>query len=276
MSFPRVTVVGLGLVGGSLALALKRSLPGSRVLGVDRTSVVEAAIQRGVVDDGEPDVQRSVESADLVVLATPVSVILDHLALIGSRLRPGTVVTDVGSTKRRVLERAHALPAEVAFIGGHPLAGKATSGLERAESDLFQGAPWCLVPRRGTEDAAVERLAALVRAVGALPVHMEAEDHDRAVALVSHLPQIVALLLTRQAASVDGALDVVGPAFRGVSRLAESPFSVWKDIFETNADMIREALARFGSDLEDAGRRLPDLEPDFLAARAGWTRLRRP
>jgi len=265
LSFRRVTVVGLGLIGGSFALALKKV--GVQVVGVDEAAVVDAARARGAVDSGGPDLEEGVRGSDLVVLATPISVILDHIRRLAPVLRPGTLVTDVGSTKRRILARSSELPDEVFFVGGHPMAGKETSGLDAADAELFRGAPWCLVPREGTPGAALQKLENLVTALGARPVAVDAESHDRAVAVVSHVPQVLALVLAHQAASVENALSLSGPAFRSLKRLAESPFSVWRDILETNEDMIKEALSEFERRLGEARDAVPRLDAHFALAR---------
>jgi prephenate dehydrogenase len=252
-----IAIIGLGLIGGSVAMAFKQAHPGVRITGCDvRSETLDRALALGVIDRMETAPSRAAGSADLVVLAGPVSAILSQLSEIGSTLRPGALVTDVGSTKRKILDASAALPSAVDFIGGHPMAGKPESGIAAATPDLFRGAPWCLVPRSGTAPEAVDQLQGWVRSVGATPVLTNAEAHDRAVAWVSHLPQILSLVLCHQAGAVDRALDLQGPAFKSLARLAASPYDIWKDIVETNADEVSAALTELMRGLGKASEAL--------------------
>jgi prephenate dehydrogenase len=256
MRFPRVAIVGLGLLGGSLALALRRRHPGSELLAADRHEVIETALGAGVVDRGDPEPLPIVRDADLVILAGPVSAIVEQLSLLAASFRPGSLVTDVGSTKRRILEAARGLPREVSFIGGHPMAGKSASGLSAAEAGLFEGAPWALVPREETPLEALQDLSDLVSSLGARPIVIDALSHDRATAVVSHLPQVLALVLCQQAAAVERALDLPGPTFLSLARLASSPLPVWKDVIESNQDFVRQALIELSQRLQEAASEL--------------------
>lgn len=274
----RVAIVGLGLMGGSLALALKRVRPRWSLVACDRAGVLEEARRRSLVEATELEPEKAVRDAQLVFLASPVETIAQQVKSLATAFGKGTLVTDVGSTKRRIMQEAAALPAGVEFVGGHPMAGKASSGLDAADGRLFEGAAWALVASgsgminndAGRADAsALETLKDLVRAVGAKPILVDAATHDRAVAVVSQLPQLLALVLCQQAAEVDHALDLAGPAFRNLSRLASSSSPLWHDIFTSNGDLVREAIAeierRLGearSDLDRTG-----LGPYFEAAR---------
>ena len=265
----RVAIVGLGLMGGSLAMALKRARPDWILVGSDGPDVLEEARKRSVVDETEADAEKAVRDAELVVLAAPVSTIVEQIGKLAPVFRPGSLVTDLGSTKRNIMEAAESLPAEVNFVGGHPMAGKATSGLEAAEPDLFRGAPWALVPRAPGETSGLSELEDIVRAVGGAPITVDAATHDRAVAVVSQLPQIFALVLCEQAGSVEQGIELGGPVFRSLSRLAESSAATWNDIFSSNTDMLMAAVVEMERRLKEARDDLAGtgLERHFEAAR---------
>jgi len=266
----RVAIVGLGLMGGSLALALKRVRPSWRLVGCDRPEVLDEARRRFLVDETESRPEKAVRGAEMVVLASPVETIAQHLRSLAAEFESGTLVTDMGSTKRWILEAAEALPSEIDFVGGHPMAGKASSGLDAADGELFRGAPWALVVRSSQRDTpGLEVLQEIVRAVGAHPILVDAATHDRAVAVVSQLPHVLAVVLCEQAASVDRALELAGPVFRNLSRLASSSSPVWNDIFASNGDMVREAVADMERRLHEAHSELAGkgLGAHFEAAR---------
>jgi prephenate dehydrogenase len=220
MRINTVTIYGTGLIGGSLALALKRAFPAIRVCGVDKPEVLERARRLGIIDAaGE-------EAGDLVVLATPVGEIL---RLLDRFHAPGALVTDVGSTKFVICRTAERL--RIPFLGGHPMAGLEQSGPEAASADLLRNAPYFLCRIPSTPDGAFETMRDLAHAVGAIPHEISAEDHDRLVAQISHLPQILSTVLADHTASNK---DFTGPGLRSMTRLAASPFHIWRDIFKTS------------------------------------------
>ena len=249
-------------MGGSFAMALKRARPDWTLVGNDGPDVLEEARKHSVVDETEVDAQKAVRDADVVVLGAPVEAIVEHIGKLAATFRPGSLVTDLGSTKRKVMKAAESLPDEVNFVGGHPMAGKATSGLRAADPDLFQGAAWALVPGAPNRTAGISELSEIVRAVGGEPITVDATTHDRAVAVVSQLPQILALVLCEQATSVERGTDLGGPVFRNLSRLVGSSAAIWSDIFSSNADMLIEAVA----ELE---RRLKEARADLAGAGMG-------
>ena len=226
MSLQRVTIFGTGLIGGSFALALRRAFPRVRIAGVDKPVVLERALRLGIIDVEGP------QPADLVILAAPVG---DILGLIDQFTSTGTLVTDVGSTKVAICHKAERLG--VPFIGGHPMAGLEQSGPEAASADLFNNAPYFLCRVKSTPDGAWERMQELARAIGAMPQIISPEDHDRLVARISHLPQILSTLLADQ---TSGHKDLAGPGLRSMTRLAGSPFHVWRDIFKTSGFLPHE------------------------------------
>ena len=243
-SIRRIGIAGIGLIGGSLALGLRRAQPGVRLVGVDRGPALERAAALGVLDEVGSDLQ-ALAGSDLVVLAAPVRQNAELLRDLGSLLAGPVLVTDTGSTKRAVLEAARGLPAHISFVGGHPVAGAARSGAGAARADLFEGRPWLLTPcgaTRGSGDA--RRIADLVRQLGAAPRIIEAEVHDDLIAFLSHLPQLTASALMHVVGERVGAaeLGLAGPGLADTTRLAASPASIWRDICATNADAIAPAL----------------------------------
>jgi prephenate dehydrogenase len=242
--FARIAVFGCGLVGGSLALAARTRWPGGLVIAIDRKPVIEAAIRLGAIDVGGDDPGLAGE-ADLIVLAAPVRGNLEILSRLGSLVAGGAIVTDVGGTKREVVDAAaRLLPSRLAFVGGHPLAGAARGGVEQARHDLFEGRPWILTPDASSPDAHVDKLEAFVAGVGGLPRRMAAAEHDRVVAYLSHLPQLTASALMNvvgRHAGVEG-LKLAGRGLRDTTRLAASPADIWQDVVATNGDHVRAAL----------------------------------
>jgi prephenate dehydrogenase len=226
MHLNAVTIYGTGLIGGSLARALKRAYPGVRIAGVDRSEVVERALHLNLIDIDGP------QPADLVVLATPVA---DILKLLDQFAGTRTLVTDVGSTKTAICRKAERLG--VSFVGGHPMAGLEQSGPEAASGDLFRNAPYFLCSVKSTPDGAVERMQEIAHSIGAIPRVISAEEHDRLVAQISHLPQIISSVLADQ---TSGHKDLAGPGLRSMTRLAGSPFHVWRDIFRTSGGLPHE------------------------------------
>lgn len=245
--FGRIGVAGLGLIGGSVALAAKAAWPAAIVIGCDAAGHLDEAIRRGVVANGDADVA-ALAACDLVILAVPLASMREVLAAL-HRAGAAGVITDVGSTKRGIVRTAREIGVRQ-FVGGHPMAGGERPGLDQARADLFGDRPWLLV--RATADAAAdERVEAFARGVGARPSWMDADAHDRAVAYVSHLPQVVSAAIMSAAESGAGADGAVaaGPAFAEMTRLASSPPEMWRAVLAENADFVAEALARFAADL---------------------------
>ena len=241
--FDKVAIVGLGLIGGSIALAARQLWPKSLVIGVDDTDVLERAMVRHAIDVAADDPVVMAE-ADLVVLAAPVEQNLRLLSEIEHYVAGVAIVTDVGSTKRAIVERARALPRRLRFIGGHPLGGAPQAGIDYARPDLFKGRPWLFTPADDGAGEALERLHAFVEALGAVPHVMTAREHDRLLAFLSHLPQLTASTLMHVVGERAGAegLALTGRGLADTTRLAASPATIWRDICSTNADQIAEAL----------------------------------
>ncbi len=282
--FRRVAIVGLGLLGGSWGLALKKAGFTGRIVGYARRAETrQQALGAGAVDEGFADATEAVQGADLVILATPVAVILDHLPRLQPHLSPRALITDVGSTKRMICERAAEIYAQgPLFLGGHPMAGKERSGLENADARLFENARYVLTPVKPEHsgDDRVRAFRALVEAVGARVLTTDPATHDRAVAYLSHLPQLLssglASLMEEKHTAGDLSLEVAASGFRDVTRLADSPYSVWRDICLTNTENIQMALDALIQKLESIRVHLGDreLEREFLAAHRLRDKLR--
>lgn len=258
MHFKHISIVGVGLIGGSFALAARRAGIADRITGWDSKETLELALSRGVIDGTEAafDSGRVCE-ADLVYLAAPVGAISSFLRNRGKALKTGAIVTDAGSTKREICRVARdTLSGSVSFVGGHPMAGSHNSGVAYARAELFQDAPYALVAdhsRSGAGDA-IRIIEEVVRSIGAIPVELTAEDHDRVVARVSHAPQLLATALACAVARRrnDADLRLAGNGFSEMVRLAASRWSVWEDICRTNADEIAVALDEVISEIEGA------------------------
>lgn len=247
-----MAIVGLGLIGGSLACDLTRL--GHEVIGVDRRGVLRAARRRGLIASGAASLEALPARVRTLVLAAPPAANRRLLARLARLGRPELVVTDVGSVKAGIVADARRLRL-ARFVGGHPMAGSERSGLAAARPGLFAGRPWLLTPGRATDPAALRRVRALVRAVDARPRLAEAGQHDRALAFLSHVPQLVSQALL-QAARRDPVarrhLRAAGPGFRDMTRLARSPRALWREIFRENALELRRALRALGRELSAA------------------------
>ena len=241
--FERIGIVGLGLVGGSLALACRATWPGALVIGVDNNDAIEQATVRHAIDVAADDLGMLAE-AQVVVLAAPVRVNCALLGELAEHVRGDAIVTDVGGTKRATIEAARTLPPRLTFVGGHPFAGAARSGIEFGAAELFRGRPWFLTPEAVTPADAVERLSAFIAGVGGVPRVTDAASHDALVAMISHLPQLAASALMRVIGEAVGesGLSLAGRGLRDTTRLASSAADVWTDVTITNADAIGPAL----------------------------------
>jgi prephenate dehydrogenase len=259
--FDKIGIVGLGLIGGSIALAARQTWPASLVVGVDNKDVLETAMRLHAIDVAADDLIVLAE-VDLIVLAAPVRQNLTLLAELGENVRQAALVTDTGSTKREVVARARDLPSRLTFIGGHPLAGAARGGLEHARADLFAGRPWLLTPSGDATAAAAERLSSFIEALGGAPRLIGVEAHDRLLAFLSHLPQLTAsalMCVVGDAVGEDG-LALSGRGLSDTTRLASSPAGIWQDIVATNADEVGAALDALIRVLQELRRELPDGE----------------
>ena len=278
--FSRCAILGTGLIGGSLAGALRQRVPDCTIVGFDRPNVLERAEERGLIDAKAASMGAAVDGADLVVLAFPPAKIASAMEPVAPHLSEGAVVTDVASVKQAIVDQAHEmLPDHVTFVGGHPMAGAETAGIDAADPILFENAAYVLTPTDGTPQRVRKAMHAVVDAVGATPVTLTPEAHDRIVARVSHLPQLLAVALVQHAtASDDDALALAAGGFRDLTRIAESPFDLWREIFAGNQGSILDALADFTRQMQRMQRQVATgdmeaLEDDFASAQDARARL---
>lgn len=281
----RIAIIGLGLIGGSLALALKKSKArGTEIVGFSRSAQTLAAARRcGAIDEAAKNLASAVAGADMVVIATPVMVTREVLASIAEHLSPKCVVTDTGSTKVQVMKWAgEYLSPRISFIGGHPMAGKETSGISEADAGLFKGCVYCLTPSVCATPQAVKRLKKMVESIGAKPFFIEAETHDNLVAGVSHLPMLLsAAFVTATAKSrlwPDMAKLAAG-GYRDLSRLASGNPEMNRDICLTNRERIVDWLDRYIEVLrgyrdmvDDESEELGEILAQAREARESWLR----
>lgn len=252
MPIRQITIVGTGLIGGSLALALKKRKFSGRIIGCDRAPVLERAQEKGVIDAGITNPADAVQGSAVVVLATPVVAIVDLIERLGPALSAKSLLTDVGSTKAEVVARAQRIFGKAAaqrFLAGHPMAGKEQSGVEFADPDLFQGAAWFVTPLPGQDiDSGLSgEFLEWVEKIGARIANLPPKQHDQLCAWISHLPQMISTALAASLVDEFGdapLLEAGGRALREMTRISSSPYSMWRDIAITNKENIADALLK--------------------------------
>ncbi len=254
MPIRQITIVGTGLIGGSLGLALRQGGFDGTIVGCDKPEVLQAATERGIVDRTEADLERAVVGSDVVVFATPVGAILSQFEAIAPTLPPATLITDTGSTKQKFVERARMVFGDDAgkrVLPGHPMAGKEFSGIEHADAKLFEGAVWLITPIVAEQQytPTQEEFTALLGSIGARVVVLDPERHDVLCAWISHLPQMISTALTsvlhEELGDDEIVMQIGGRALREMTRIAHSPYSMWRDIALTNSANIEDVMLRF-------------------------------
>lgn len=286
MAFRQITIIGTGLVGGSFGLALKAGGFAGRVIGCDRAHILERARKMGAIDTGFEDPTEAVRGSDLVFLSTPVGTIIDLIERIGPVIPPDVLITDAGSTKQEILGRARAVFGAEAgrrFLGGHPMAGREHSSIFSADTGLFRGAAWLFIPCGPMEELQapkIQEFRSLLESLGARVMDVKAEVHDRLCAWISHLPQMISTALAASLVDEfgdDPALHAIGGrALREMTRIASSPYSMWRDIAHTNSGNIEQALAQMEQRLAHIRENLktPGLREEF--EKAGHFALEKP
>jgi prephenate dehydrogenase len=251
MPIRQITIIGTGLIGGSFALAMRKRRFAGRIVGCDRESALKKAKMRGVIDNGFVEPADAVRGSQLVMLATPVLGIIDLIGRLGQGLPATTLLTDVGSTKAAVAERALKVfgkSARQRFLAGHPMAGKEHSGVDYADADLFHNAVWFLTPLPGQNlnEGLFAEFAGWIDQIGARVAMLPPEDHDRLCAWISHLPQMISTALAAALVEEFGEeaplLPAGGRALQEMTRIAASPYSMWRDIAISNKVNIEDAL----------------------------------
>lgn len=273
-----VAIAGVGLIGGSFALALRRAGFNVHILGVSSPTTIAEALELGIIDEGV-DLESACARADLLYLAQPIGRILQLLQQIGPLARPGLLVTDAGSTKARIMEGARRFLPPGTFLGGHPIAGKEARGAASAEGSIFEGRPYVLTPDdpETLKIPPMSDFVACVEAIGARPVVLGAEEHDHILAYTSHLPQLLSTSLACVVDGIEKAPDVAGPAVLELTRLALSPFEIWRDILLTNQASVISAIDALTLNLQNLKHQIGtvDLDKGFAQGASSAKRLRK-
>lgn len=254
--FQQVTIVGLGLIGGSLGMAIRRRRLAANVVGFSRrVSTLRTAKARGAIESGTTDPQRAVAEADLVVLATPVDAIVPQAMRLARFMKSGSILMDVGSTKAQIVRQLErALPSHVAFVGAHPLAGSEQRGIDVARADLFDHSLCIVTTTARTNRRALMMVARVWKSLGCRVIVMNPQQHDRLLASVSHLPHLIALSV--MSATDPRAMEVAPRSFLDATRVAKSDPDLWDDIFLSNQKELLTALDRFDHQLHQLRRLL--------------------
>jgi prephenate dehydrogenase len=256
MPIHQITIVGTGLIGGSLGLALRQAGFNGTIVGCDKCAVLEMAETRKAIDRAEADLERAIAGSDVIVLATPVGCILSQLEAIAPLLarNKDTLITDTGSTKEMLIQRARLVlgdRAATSVLPGHPMAGKEVGGIEHADPELFRDAVWLITPIDADQPytSRQQEYLDLLTSIGARVMALDAHRHDRLCAWISHLPQMMATALASTLRDEFGDDEVLsqigGRALREMTRIAHSPYSMWRDIAMTNTQNIEEAMLYF-------------------------------
>jgi prephenate dehydrogenase len=277
MPIRQITIVGTGLIGGSLGLALRRHGFTGTIVGCDKPEVLDAAVACSAIDRGATDVRQASDGSEIVVLAAPVGAVLSLFEKLAPTLPPHVLITDTGSTKLHFVERARMVLGDAAaerVLPGHPMTGKEHGGIENADPELFRDAAWLITPIISGQlyTARQREYLDLLGSIGAHAITLDAERHDRLCAWISHLPQMIATalasLLREEVGDDEMVAQVGGRALREMTRIASSPYSMWRDIALTNSQNLEEALVRFEQQLAHLRENLrgPGLREMFESA----------
>ena len=271
-----VAIIGVGLIGGSLGLVWKKQAQDVEIIGFDQPATLDRAIEIGALDRAASSLEEAISGADVIVLATSIQSILELLEQIAPYVKPGAIVTDVGSVKGPVADCAsNVLPPGVLFAGGHPMAGSERRGIDQADALLFENAAYVLCPPDHMDASGLEleyaSFVALIEATGARVIMLPPARHDRIAAFVSHLPQLLAVALMNHVASEnehnDAFLQLAAGGFRDMTRIASSPFDVWGDILKANDACILEVLDSFTRRIEALRREVAGGDMETLQSR---------
>ena len=252
-----ISIVGIGLMGASFAMALRAAGDTNRLIGISRSEETRRkALARGIVDVATTDLAEGVRDADIVILCTPVRLLIEQIGQLATLCKPGAIITDMGSTKTQIVQAMDALPAHLLAIGSHPMCGKETAGIDVAEATLYQGAPWVLTRSKRTNDEAFATVKALAEKVGAVPREIPVEQHDVLLSFASHLPYVLstAMVSTTDNFAINQNMtqvwQVMAGGYRDTSRVAASDVTMWIDILLTNADAILNTVRDFQFNLD--------------------------
>ena len=275
MIFNKVTIIGVGLIGGSFAFALKKNKLCNEVTGFGRWKEnLQRAKEKAIIDSFELDPAKACDGSDLILFATPVGSFIDIAKKIHSSLNKGAIVSEVGSVKGKLVRDMETLmPEGVFFVGGHPIAGSNHSGIDTATADIFKGAKCIITPTENTDQTAIEIVIAIWKAFGSIVKLINPDEHDRIYASVSHLPHLIAYLIVNTVADIDSSyLNFSGQGFMDTTRIASSSPELWRDICILNKDNLLESIEIFKNNLDRVSQYLraldsESLERDFKKAR---------
>ena len=261
MKFERITIIGLGLIGGSLARALHEKLGIRGIMAVDADEgALESALNEGTIEKGFTTLDSSIHTSDIIFICTPVKQAMHYIGELTPEIGKTCIITDVCSTKGEITRFVEELPDPPVFIGGHPMAGTEKSGYANSFTHLFENAYYVLTPCSSTTKEAVNTLNAIVEGIGAIPVFMQAEEHDKATGGISHLPHVIASALVNLVKELDngsGKMQTLAAGgFRDITRIASSSPSMWENIVASNKKQILELLSLFEASLKEIGRRI--------------------
>ena len=274
----KIAIIGCGLIGGSIGMALKKKNFSGKIIGVDQEKIIEKAIQKGAIDWGTYQIEKGVVNAEVVFLATPVLEIIKLIPRIKPFLSKNCLITDTGSTKKEILDKAEKIFSNKHdYIGSHPMAGLEKGGIEYASSDLFVDKPFITIPKKMNSNFAEPKMSSFIHGIGAVEIKMDINEHDRIIAMISHLPQLIAVLMTNMMGSVadegnnEKYFSIGGKVFNEMTRIASSPFPIWKDIFQTNKFWTIKAIEELVNLLESVKGKIANntielLEDDFRKA----------
>jgi prephenate dehydrogenase len=276
-----VAIVGVGLIGGSFGLALRKAGFGGEILGVSSEGAIAEGILRGAIDRGLP-LAEAAARADLIYIAQPIGRIMDTLRHLDGVVREDALITDAGSTKSAIVSLARRVIHKSQFLGGHPMAGKEKRGVAEAEAGLFEGRTYVLTPggEKDLETPPAKTLLEWIKRIGAVAVVMGPDEHDRIVSFTSHLAQLASTALAATVGeNLESAedLELAGPGLADMTRLAKSSYEIWRDILATNTDSIDRALGAYIGRLEHMRENLStrQMQAEFEAAGSLAARLRR-
>ncbi len=282
-TYCRITIIGMGLIGGSIGLALKRKNLCDTIIGIDEFSIIHRALERGAITEGfnRTELNKAIKGSEIIFISTPVQQIIELLPVISKAADVNSLVCDVGSSKEFIIQEANKhFPENKYFLGTHPMAGAETKGIESADPFLFENAIWVVTPDQRIPEKITRKLGLLLESMGARILMLTPKMHDRIIAAVSHLPQFAAVslvnLISRFHQEDPNYLKLAAGGFRDMTRVASSPFSVWKDVCRTNKEQIINFIDEYIAELQRIKSYLQNQELESYFNQAAITRLAIP
>jgi len=255
--FDQISIIGVGFMGGSLALAFKKYGMSKKIVGVSREETIEKALKLKIIDGGFPyeKIDKGIDGSSLIILSSPINIIIEHIKILSKMVNSDTIITDIGSTKEKIMETAQEeFRDNVYFVGGHPMAGSEKSGVDTADLSIFINKAYALIPSVNTPLLIIDKLRDIIITIGSIPVILTPKVHDEIVAAVSHLPQMLSVALMNAVGSFDNDsgdfFKLSGGGFYDMTRIASSQFKIWKDICETNQNNIKKVISIYIEELE--------------------------